>query len=114
MVRRVALLRTDVSADFFSSSLIIVLRCSEKSVLTRSTRRNIPEYGILQNIAFFKIIFMQLSDSKFVFSKRDVLIYWVTRRDQENYMLSDLVFSKLYVSSGFLLNQSSQGMSLLN
>jgi hypothetical protein len=40
MLRRVALVRTDVSE---------ALSPSETSVLTRATRRNIPEYAILHN-----------------------------------------------------------------
>jgi hypothetical protein len=58
MLRRVALVRTDGSRG---------LRCSEKSVLTRATRRNIPEDNILPshrrenlksyigNIYFYKV-----------------------------------------------------------
>jgi hypothetical protein len=61
MLRRVALVRTDVSEELRASSIrasvvasspILVtlmketLRFSETSVLTRFTRRNIPEDGI--------------------------------------------------------------------
>jgi hypothetical protein len=64
MLRRVALVRTDVSeersvllvtAHVVHSSPILVtlvmeaLRSSESSVLTRATRRNISEYGILHS-----------------------------------------------------------------
>jgi hypothetical protein len=57
MLHRVALVRTDVSDDR-SASIIRVIRIgelgttlssSEASVLTRVTRRNIPEDAILQS-----------------------------------------------------------------
>jgi hypothetical protein len=54
MLRRVALVRTDVTACVVPSSRILVALMkeapdsSEMSVLTRATRRNIPEDTILQ------------------------------------------------------------------
>jgi hypothetical protein len=52
MLRRVALVRTDVSeklsASFIRVARIDELSSSETSVLTRATRRNIPEDTILQ------------------------------------------------------------------
>jgi hypothetical protein len=63
MLRRVALLRTDaflrsvlgllVTGNVFPRSSIPItlmmeaIRCSESSVLTRATRRHIPEDGII-------------------------------------------------------------------
>jgi hypothetical protein len=48
MLRRVALVRTDVS-EKPSASFIRVTRIGETSVLTRATRHNIPEDNILHS-----------------------------------------------------------------
>jgi hypothetical protein len=58
MLRRVALVRTDVSEDHSASFIRMTrigelvtmeaLSSSETSVLTRATRRNIPEHIVLQ------------------------------------------------------------------
>jgi hypothetical protein len=59
MLRRVAVLRTDVSKDLSASTIRLTkmgelgttteaLSSSEPSVLTRATRRNIPEDAILR------------------------------------------------------------------
>jgi hypothetical protein len=60
MVRRVALVRTDVSSIIrLTSSPILVtlmmesLNSYETSVLTRATRRNVPEDGILRVELYF-------------------------------------------------------------
>jgi hypothetical protein len=50
MLRRMALVRTDVSEDLSvgtTLALFLVHRSSETSVLTRTTRRNIAEDAIL-------------------------------------------------------------------
>jgi hypothetical protein len=46
ILRRVALVRTDVSEEL-SASFITVTRIGEMSILKRATRRNIPEDAIL-------------------------------------------------------------------
>jgi hypothetical protein len=45
MLRRVALVRTDVSEEFRASNITV----TRASVLTRATRRNIPEDRILHS-----------------------------------------------------------------
>jgi hypothetical protein len=49
MLRRVAVVRTDISEER-TASIIRVTRSSETSVVTRATQRNIPEDGILRSL----------------------------------------------------------------
>jgi hypothetical protein len=51
MLRRVALVRTDVSASIIR--VMEALISPETSVPARATRRNIPEDGILHNEYYF-------------------------------------------------------------
>jgi hypothetical protein len=49
MLRRVALVRADVSADYIASIIRKKIHPSETSVLTRVTLRHIPEDNILHS-----------------------------------------------------------------
>jgi hypothetical protein len=51
MLRHVALVRADVSGEHSTCIILMMdaLRSSETLVLTRATRRNIPEDGILHS-----------------------------------------------------------------
>jgi hypothetical protein len=51
MLRRVALLKTDVSEEF-SAFMSRVTSSSETSLLTRATWRNLPEDGILHCVTY--------------------------------------------------------------
>jgi hypothetical protein len=55
MLHCVALVRTDITEEL-GSSIMEALSSSEMSVLTRATRRNIPEEGVLHNLM---ILFVQ-------------------------------------------------------
>jgi hypothetical protein len=77
MLRRVALVRTDVSEEFIASFIRVTRigelgttlavtsnRCTlwQRAVLTRATRRNIPEDTILQQTGhYYYVVFTFLS-----------------------------------------------------
>jgi hypothetical protein len=57
MLRRVALVKTDVSEKLSATIITLMmesLSSSETSVLTRATQRNIPEDGILKDVSLVK------------------------------------------------------------
>jgi hypothetical protein len=50
MLRRVAFVRTDISAEHTAFTILMIeTYSSETSVLPRTTRRNVPEDGILHS-----------------------------------------------------------------
>jgi hypothetical protein len=67
MLRRVALVRADVSKEH-SASIIRAQRSSETFGLKRATQRNIPEDGILQQIS---VVWSIVTDSKAHGIRRD-------------------------------------------
>jgi hypothetical protein len=88
MLRRVALVRTDVSEELSASFIRVALSFSETSVLTRATRCNVPEDAILHHNFITRLKVLLLSHTSTICFSLTCALPWAyafTRRLPRNH-----------------------------